>query len=144
MAVKFRRLAEGYWVAPQITAGDVNEAAAMGVALIVNNRPDGEEPGQPSGASIEEAARVAGIDYVSIPFVRANVTDAQVAELEAAVANAKGPILAYCRSGTRSTAIRALALAKAGRNIADVIDEAADAGYDLSSLRPRLEAMAAR
>jgi uncharacterized protein (TIGR01244 family) len=144
MPGKFKRLADSYWVAPQLTSDDVKEAAAMGVALIVNNRPDGEEPGQPTSAEIEEAALAAGLDYVSIPFVRANVTDAQVAELEAAVANAKGPILAYCRSGTRSTAIRALALAKAGRNIAEVIDEAADAGYDLSSLRPRLEAMAAR
>jgi uncharacterized protein (TIGR01244 family) len=142
MAGKFKELSEGFWVSPQITEGDVTEAAALGVKLIINNRPDGEEPGQPSGASIEKAARAAGIDYMSIPFRGGAMTDEQIEKFAAAVANAKGPILGYCRSGTRSTAIRALALAKAGRNIADIIDEAADAGYDISGLRPRLEAMA--
>lgn len=144
MAGKFKELSEGFWVAPQIEAEDIGEAAALGVKLIINNRPDDEEPGQTSGGEIESAARALGIDYVSIPFSRANVTDAQIAEFQTALANAKGPILAYCRSGTRSTAIRALALAKAGRNIADIIDEAADAGYDISGLRPRLEALAPR
>lgn len=142
MAGKFKELSEGFWVSPQIEVEDITEAAALGVKLIINNRPDDEEPGQTSGREIEKAARALDIDYVSIPFSRANVTDAQVAEFQTALANAKGPILAYCRSGTRSTAIRALALAKAGRNVADIIDEAADAGYDISGLRPRLEAIA--
>jgi uncharacterized protein (TIGR01244 family) len=142
MAGKFKELAEGFWVSPQITKDDVREASEMGVRLIINNRPDGEEPGQSAGAEIEKAACAVGLDYVSIPFRGANVADAQIAEFENAVANAKGPILAYCRSGARSTAIRALALAKAGKNIADIIDEAAEAGYDISGLAPRLEALA--
>lgn len=144
MAGKFKELSEGFWVSPQIHADDLKEAAAMGVKLIINNRPDNEEPGQPSAAELEKAARALGIDYVSIPFRGANMTDAQIAEFETAVANATGPVLAYCRSGTRSTAIRALALAKAGRNIADILDEAAEAGYDLSGLAPRLDAIAPR
>lgn len=144
MAGKFKELGQGFWVSPQIDFEDLKDAAAMGVRLIINNRPDNEEPGQPSAADMEKAARALGIDYVSIPFRGANMTDAQIAEFETALANAKGPILAHCRSGTRSTAIRALALAKAGRNIADIIDEAAEAGYDISGLAPRLEAIAPR
>lgn len=144
MAGKFKALGEGFWVSPQLAIEDLKEAAAMGVKLIINNRPDNEEPGQPSGAEIESAARALGIDYVSIPFRGSGMTDGQIAEFETAATDAKGPILAYCRSGTRSTAIRALALAKAGRNIADILDEAAEAGYDLSGLAPRLEAVAPR
>lgn len=144
MAGKFKELSDGFWASPQIYEDDVREAAAMGVTLIINNRPDNEEPGQPSAAEIGAIARALGIEYISIPFQRANVTDEQVTAFDAAIARAKGPVLAYCRSGTRSTAIRALTLAKAGRNIADIIEEAAEAGYDISGLAPRLHAIAPR
>src|SRR5690606_11148109 len=63
MSGKFKPLAEGFWVAPQIEPGDIAAAKALGVRVIINNRPDGEEPGQPDGAAIEQAAKAAGLAY---------------------------------------------------------------------------------
>ncbi|MEO7178269.1 MAG: TIGR01244 family sulfur transferase, partial [Allosphingosinicella sp.] len=95
-----RRLDETTFVAVrQLTVGDVDEAAGQGVRLIVNNRPDGEEPGQPSSAQIEAAARAAGLDYRHIPIAGGfppEQVEAMARSLE------QGPVLAFCRTGTRS------------------------------------------
>src|SRR6185436_2023510 len=90
----------GAFVSGQIAAADVAEAAALGVTLIVNNRPDGEEPGQPSGAEIEAAAAAAGLEYRHIP-VSGGFSQGQVAEMAGALDEAEGKVLAFCRSGTR-------------------------------------------
>jgi uncharacterized protein (TIGR01244 family) len=138
---RFIELAPGFLVAPQISEADVAEAARVGVALIINNRPDREEPGQPAGAAIEKAARAAGIAYVAIPVTgMASISADDIAAFAAAVEAAEGPTLAFCRSGTRSTVLRALAEAARGAEINRLINEAADAGYNLSSLRGALEA----
>ena len=141
MSSKFRRLAEGFWVASQIGPAELKDVAALGVAVVINNRPDHEEPGQPTGAEIEDAARKAGLAYVEIPVESMNIAEAQLDALQAMIASAKGPLLAYCRTGTRSTVLRAMALARAGAPIDALISEAAQAGYDLEGLRSRLEAM---
>lgn len=121
-------------VSPQIRPEDVPALAARGVRLIVNNRPDGEEPGQPAGAEIEAAARAAGIDYCAVP-VRGRPGEAEVRAVDAALAAAEGPALAFCRSGTRSVACWALAELAAGRADRDqVLRQAAGAGYDLSGM----------
>lgn len=142
MADKFTRLAEGYWVAPQITAADVKDAAEMGVSLIINNRPDNEEPRQPSGAEIEAAARELGINYCAIPIGRAGISADQLDELAEKIESAEGPILAFCRSGTRSTVLRAFVKAREGAPVSDLVSEARQAGYDLGSMRSALEAIA--
>src|SRR3954454_16321531 len=96
-----RPLGETVLVSGQIQADQVAAFAAAGVTMIVNNRPDGEEPGQPAGAAIEAAAREAGIDYAHIPV--ANIlSDESVAAMDAALADAGGKVLIYCKSGTRS------------------------------------------
>lgn len=121
-------------VAGQVAPGDV---AGLGMSMIVNNRPDGEEAGQPLSAEIEAAARAAGIDYRHIP-VAGGVTEAQVAQMAEALAAARGPVLAFCRSGTRSTYLWALARARAGGEADDLVARAAAAGYDLSPIRAYL------
>ena len=88
-----RPLGEGVLVSGQIRAEDVAGFAARGVTRIVNNRPDGEEAGQPPGAEIEAAARAAGIDYAFIP-IAGGFSGAQVAAMDAALANAAGDVLA--------------------------------------------------
>ena len=133
----FRALDERTLVAGQIRPEDVAEAAAAGVTLIVNNRPDGEEPGQPPGAEIEAAARAIGLDYVQIP-VAGGLSGEQVEEMAGALAGAKGRTLIFCRSGTRSTSLWALARARSGADGETLIGQAAAAGYDLSPLRPHL------
>ena len=110
------------------------EIAAFGVTTIINNRPDGEEPGQPDSDTIEAAARAAGIDYRHIP-VAGGIAQPQVAQMADALAQANGQVLAFCRSGTRSTYLWALARARLGDDAEELTAKAAAAGYDLSPIR---------
>lgn len=130
----FRRVTDQFSVSPQIAPADVAAAAAQGFVLIVNNRPDGEDPAQPPGAEIEAAAKAAGLDYVAIP-VRGGPSADQVAALREAVEAAGGPVLAFCRSGTRCIVTWSLGQAQAGaRSRQELIDLGAQAGYDLSGV----------
>jgi uncharacterized protein (TIGR01244 family) len=130
----FRQVTDQFSTSPQISEADVAAAAAQGFVLIINNRPDGEDPAQPSGAAIEAAARAAGLDYVAIP-VRGGPTSEQVAAVREAIDQADGPVLAYCRSGTRSIVTWAIGQAQAGTLEPDkLIALGAQAGYDLSGV----------
>ncbi|ALL14200.1 TIGR01244 family sulfur transferase [Caulobacter henricii] len=132
----FRRVTDSLSVSPQVTEADMARAAAEGFVLVINNRPDGEDPGQPSGATIEAAARAAGLDYVHIP-VRGSPGPDQVAAVQEAVASAAGPILAFCRSGTRSIVTWSIGQALSGDSDREtLVRQGADAGYDLSGVLP--------
>lgn len=141
MSGKFIRLTDDFWVSPQITERDVEEAAKLGVKLIVNNRPDGEQLGQPKGAEIEAAAARHGVDYVAIPIGGMGVSAADIDKFDEAVGKVSGPVLAFCRSGTRSTILRALAKARAGAAPEDLLKEASWAGFNLSGIAPNLAAL---
>ena len=132
--MEIRRLDELTFVAGQIDSAGVAAAAARGVRMIVNNRPDGEQPGQPAASEIEAAAEAAGIDYRFIP-VAGGITPDLIAAMAEALTNADGPVLAFCRSGTRSTFLWALARAGMGDEPKALIGKAAAVGYDLSSIR---------
>ena len=140
----FRKIVEGIYASPQIGLPDVALAQAMGITLIVNNRPEGEEPGQIPGAEIEAAATAAGIAYVAIPVTHAGFSEPQVRAMAEALSAAEGPILAYCRSGTRSTLLWALAEASTGAQPDDLAEAAAQAGYDLTPVRPLLDMLSSR
>jgi uncharacterized protein (TIGR01244 family) len=130
----FRRVTEDLSVAPQISVGDVAEAARQGFRLIINNRPDGEAPGQPTSAEIEAAARSAGLDYLHIP-VTGGPTPAQVEAERVALDAADGPVLAFCRSGTRSIVTWSIGQAQSGeRSRGELIGLGQAAGYDLSGV----------
>lgn len=144
MTGRFVDLAEGFFVSPQITPDDVALAEGLGVTLIINNRPDNEEPGQPSGADIEAAARAAGLRYVAIPIRGMAIDPNHLDAFDAALADNEGGVLAFCRSGTRSTVLRAFARARAGDEAGAIIDEAANAGYNIAGQRRVLEALGAR
>lgn len=145
---KFRPLADQFFVSPQIDIADVAAAKALGVTLIINNRPDREEPGQPAGAEIEAAAKAAGIAYVAIPVSGMSIGPAELDAFDKALAaqaanGEDGATLAYCRSGTRSTVLHAFARARQGDSADAVIDEAMDAGYNISGQRNVLIALGA-
>ena len=140
----FRKLTENVLVSPQLALEDVTAAAAAGVALIVNNRPDGEEPDAPQGDEIAAAAAAAGLNYVAIPVGHAGFSEPQVDAMIAALEQAEGPILAYCRSGTRSTFLWALAAAKQGQAPDTIARTAMQAGYDISPIRAMIDMLAAR
>lgn len=130
----FRRVTDRFSVSPQITPADVSRAAAEGFALIVNNRPEGEEPGQPSGAAIEAAAKAAGMDYVAVP-VRGMPSPEQAEAVCEAVASARGPVLGFCRSGTRSIVSWALGTARRGeRSAEELVRLCGQAGYDVGPM----------
>ncbi|HYE29476.1 MAG TPA: TIGR01244 family sulfur transferase [Allosphingosinicella sp.] len=131
-----RRLDERTFVSPsQIRPADLPAVAAAGIRLIVNNRPDGEEAGQPTSAEVEAAARAAGLDYRHIP-VAGGFGPARIEAMADALE--QGPVLAFCRTGTRSAHLWALARSSRGADWESLIRQAAEAGYDLRPLRPFL------
>lgn len=139
-----RKIDDSVSVAPQIAPGDVADIAAVGFVAIVNNRPDGEDVGQPEGAVIRAAAEAAGLAYTEIPVTQAGFSHPQIDAMVAALDGAGGPVLAYCRSGTRSCNLWALAQAKQGADPGVLIAKGAAAGYDLNGLRPLLEALSGK
>jgi len=141
----FRKIDEKTFASPQIDIADIAEASALGISLIINNRPEDESPDQTPGADIEAAAAAAGIAYVAIPVTHAGFSMPQVEAMQAALDKAgDAPVLAYCRSGTRSTLLWALAKARAGMAIDSIAAAAAGAGYDVSPIRTQLDFLAAQ
>ncbi len=140
----FRRLSDMVWASPQIDIAEVAAAARQGITLIINNRPEDESDDQTPGAAIEAAARAAGLGYVAIPITHAGFSEPQVNAMRAALEESDGPVLAYCRSGTRSTLLWALAEASTGADPDALAAQAGDAGYDLAPVRQLLDMLSAR
>lgn len=124
------RLDEKLWVSGQITPHEVAALKDHGVTLLVNNRPDGEEPGQPLAADIEAAAEAAGIEYRFHPIQR-GIGPAHIEAMQEAMrAAGEGTLLAFCRSGTRSAMAAALARREEGASSEEVERILAEAGFD--------------
>ena len=140
----FKKLSRGVFVAPQIDRSSITLATTEGVTLVINNRPEGESDDQTPGAEIEAAARGAGMDYVAIPVTHSGFSEPQVQAMAAALEGATGGVLAYCRSGTRSTLLWALAEASQGGDPDALTNMAAKAGYDVSPIRPLMDMLKAR
>lgn len=141
----FRKIDDKTYASPQITVADVAEAETLGIGLIINNRPEDESADQTPGAEIEAAAQAAGIAYVAIPVTHAGFSMPQVEAMEAALAAAGDkPVLAYCRSGTRSTLLWALAQARMGMAPDAIAAHAAGGGYDVSPIMPQIDFLAAQ
>jgi sulfide:quinone oxidoreductase len=138
----FRKLTDAVSVAPQIAADDIARAKAAGFVVIINNRPDGEAPEQPASADIATTARAAGLGYHHIPMAHGGITPQMIAAVRAALA--EGPALMFCRSGTRSAMLWALARAAEGDAPDLLATVAASAGYDLSPIRLALDRLAER
>jgi uncharacterized protein (TIGR01244 family) len=140
----FRTIDEKLFVSPQIGVAGVHDAATLGVTLVINNRPDGEAPDEPQGAEIEAAARAAGLDYVAIPVGHGGFSQPQVDAMATALDGAAGKVLAYCRSGTRSTLLWSLAAAKSGGDPEIIHRKANEAGYDLTPVAALIDILAAQ
>jgi sulfide:quinone oxidoreductase len=133
-----RKINDSISVAPQISPDDMTAIAELGFKTVINNRPDGEAPDQAPAARMEEAARAAGLAYRFVPVISGQLTRDNVDEFAATMADVEGPVLAYCRSGTRSATL--WALSQAGKAPADeIVSQAAKAGYDMSPFRAALD-----
>jgi uncharacterized protein (TIGR01244 family) len=126
-----RQLDEKTLVNGQISPEDVAELKALGVTLIVNNRPDGEDVGQPAGDEIEAAAKAAGIDYRHVPIMRGMGPSDVEAMREAIHSTGDGKLFAFCRSGNRSALAWAVAKSEDGVSRDELNRLAGEAGFDL-------------
>lgn len=139
--MNLKKVTPRFYVSEQINPRDIGLAAAQGIKTIICNRPDHEQAGQPDAKSIADAAADLGIDFINMPVPSGSISEDNVAVFAKAYKSVKGPILAYCRSGMRCTALWALAEAEL-LDVNTIMATAMDAGYDLKGLRPRLEARA--
>ena len=126
-----RQLDDKTLVDGQIGPGDVATLKAMGVTLIVNNRPDGEDADQPTSEEIEAAARDAGVDYRHVPIARGLGPSDIEAMREAMHSVGEGKLFAFCRSGNRSTLAWAVAKSEDGVPREELDRLANQAGFDL-------------
>jgi uncharacterized protein (TIGR01244 family) len=125
-----RQLDEKAMVSGQIAPHEVAGLAESGVTKLVNNRPDGEEEGQPLAGEIEAAAAEAGIPYRFVPIIR-GIGPADIEAMQDALREAgDGKLLAFCRSGTRSALTLALARRSEGASADEVHRRLTDAGFD--------------
>ena len=106
--MEYRQISDNYSVSGQILPDDIAAVKAAGFNSIICNRPDNEQPGQPSADSVKEAAQAAGLEFRYIPVISGQITEENVADQAAALEGLKGPVFAYCRSGARCTNLHAL------------------------------------
>lgn len=136
-----RSLTPTYAVSPQIDPEDAAQIAEAGFTTIICNRPDAEVPPSHHAASIRAAAEAAGLRFEVLELTHQTMTPDNVARHHQIIAEAPGPVLAYCASGTRSSVIWALGAAQI-MPVDTVIETARQAGYTLDNLRPTLELIA--
>lgn len=135
-----RRLNADISVADQISVADVELIAREGFRSIVCNRPDGEAPDQPDYASIEAAAKDAGLEIRWQPVISGQMSDDDGREFGRIFDDMPKPVLAYCRTGTRCTAL--WSLSQAGQQpVEEILKAAGAAGYNMAGLAPRIAAM---
>jgi sulfide:quinone oxidoreductase len=133
-------MTDRFAVSPQLAAADFVALAAAGYKTIINNRPDNEEPGQLSAAEAQALAEAQGMNYVHIPVKIPELTAATVEQFGTALQSNPGPILAHCRTGTRSFILWTMVTAKSNTmTLEELMQCAADGGYDLSKMRPLIE-----
>ena len=135
--MEIRPVSDGFAVSPQIAISDIPTLAERGFVCLICNRPDAEEDGQPGIEATREAAQAAGLAFHHIPVSGGAFPEEAITAFRAVRKASEGPVLAYCRSGTRSITLETLANPD-GIDAAERLNRAAAAGYDLSSLRGAL------
>ena len=133
--MQIHRLTEQLSVAAQIAPGDIAELAAAGFRSLINNRPDGEAHDQPASALLADVAASHGLAYRHLPVVSGQLSDRDAVDFSDALHSLPSPVLAFCRTGTRSCSLWVL---QADGDADALFDTARRAGYELQSLRPKM------
>lgn len=128
-----RQITPTFAVSPQINPEDIQTLADLGYRAIIDNRPNAEAGPAHDSDAMAEAAKAAGIEFRYLPYNPGMLTIELADAFDAAIAELDGPVLAYCRSGTRSSHLWALSQAQS-RDVDDIVTLAAHAGYDVSGL----------
>lgn len=138
-----RRITPDYAVSPQVAPEDMATLAAEGFTMVINNRPDAEIGPEAGSDAMRAAAEAAGLTFVANPVVNGALTLEMVETQGRSCTEARGPVFAYCRSGTRSSIV--WALSQAGQvPTGEILAALAQAGYDQPHLGPQIDALAAQ
>ena len=136
-----KKISDRLYAGPQLTAEDIRRAKSQGFAAIINNRPDGEEPGQPRAAENRLVAEREQLAYTHIPVTGGQVSEAQVRAFQKALLEAGGAVLAHCKTGTRSATLYAIGEVLDERmEKNEVIPFGQSVGFDLSGAVKWLDA----
>jgi sulfide:quinone oxidoreductase len=135
--MELKKISSGLTVSPQINVSDIQAIKAAGFRSIICNRPDGEAADQPVFQEISDAARAAGLETMYIPIVAGKVSDGDAGAFGAALDALPGPVLAYCRTGTRSATLWSLAVANY-KPVSEILAATKAAGYDMGGVVRRI------
>ena len=134
MAPQLFPLAPGLSVSGSLDRADIEALAEAGVRTIINNRPDAEDPGQLAAADARRIAEAHRVAYHHIPITAATLSRADVDAFADILHNARSPVVAHCRSGTRSALLWALTRMRDGAEPLSLIAAAAQHGIDIAAL----------
>ena len=133
MTLEIKQVNDSFSVSPQISLDDVKDLAQRGIKSLICNRPDGEAADQLTVSEVETAAEGHGLKVSYLPVISGKFSDDDIDSFVAALEALEKPIHAYCRTGTRSVTLWALAQRRLGSDVPPLLEAAAACGYDLSS-----------
>ena len=138
----FKRIEDDFYVYGQVSEDDVKAAADLGIKLLINNRPDGEDKGQATSDEVAAWADANDMRYIHMPITRGQMTMEQIATFGETLAEANDPVLAFCCTGMRSCTLWALASAALGElDTETIIATSLAAGHDLGALATGIDAI---
>ena len=135
--MEIKKITEGLSVSPQITAADLPAIKAAGFRAVICNRPDAEAGDQPGHDEIRDAATAEGLEFRFLPVTPGMVTDETARAFGTALTELPGPVLAYCRTGTRSATLWSLSEAPR-RPLPEILAATKAAGYDMNGVARRI------
>lgn len=134
------KLSENFAVSPQLTETDFDQLATAGYKTVINNRPNGEEAGQLTATAAQKIAQENDLNYVHIPVKMPEITKEAVEQFSQAIKENPGPILAHCKTGTRSAILWTITQAQqTDLSLDELMQRTAQQGYDLTKMRPLIE-----
>ncbi|MGB0734183.1 MAG: TIGR01244 family sulfur transferase, partial [Pontibacterium sp.] len=137
-----KELSNDLSVTSQVTHGDITQAAEKGIKTVICNRPDNEAEDQPTASELQALSESLGMKFYYLPVIPGQITDGDIKDFQQLLNQVEAPILAYCRTGTRSASLWALSQVNTyGKD--SVLAAASAAGYDLSNLSARLDSLTA-
>lgn len=137
--MNLKRVNDSFAVTAQIDSTDVEALATQGVKSLICNRPNGEDKDQPAYGEIEATARRLGMRVSHIPVISSQITDQDVQAFGNAYNTMPRPLVAYCRTGTRSIILWALDQGNKGMSSQEILSIGSNTGYDLGETVKRIE-----